>query len=120
MDVKRIQDLFRSTDDVDTDKLRSYLHADLQLTMIGVDGVDAPLDLPGYLNFLGESLAYRKDRGERTEHVPAKIKIDGECIAVRGVLRITSAGAPDEYHPYFDIMKLRDGKIAKYDIAYDI
>ncbi len=120
MDVSRIQDLFRCTDDGDADKLRGYLHADLQVTTIGVDGVDEPMDLPGYLRFLEESIAYRKDRGERTEHVPTGVKIDGQCIAVRGSLRITSASAPDEYHPYFDILKLREGKIAEYYIAYDI
>jgi ketosteroid isomerase-like protein len=120
MDVARIQDLFRATDDADADKLRDFLHPELQLTMIGVEGVDEPFDLPGYLRFLAESVAYRDDRGERTEHVPTKIKIDAECIAVRGHLRITSASEPDEYHPYFDILKLRDGKIVEYNIAYDI
>jgi hypothetical protein len=67
-----------------------------------------------------ESVAYRDDRGERIEQVPTQIKIDGECIAVRGHLRIASASEPDEYHPYFDTWKLRDGKIVEYNIAYDI
>jgi hypothetical protein len=52
--------------------------------------------------------------------VPTKIKIDGDLIAIRGHLRITAPGEADEYHPYMDILKLRDGKIAQYDIAYDI
>ena len=120
MDVSQIQDLFRCTDEGETDKLRAYLHPDLELTMIGVEGVDTPFDLSGYLKFLEESIAYRKDRGERTEHVPTKVKIDGDRIAIRGQLRITSRDEPDEYHPYFDILELRDDKIVEYDIAYDI
>ena len=120
MDLTRVQDLFRCTDDGDADGLRRYLHPDLRVTMIGVDGVAEPLDLPAYLRFVGEGIAYRKGRGERTEHVPTRVKIDGARIAVRGYLRIARAGEPDEYHPYFDIWKLRDGRIVEYDIAYDL
>ena len=120
MDLQRVQDLFCATDDADADKLRDYLHPDLELTMIGVEGVDEPLDLPGYLAFLADSVAHRSGRGERTEHVPTNVKIEGDRIAVRGHLRITCVGAPDEYYPYFDILKLRDGKIIEYNIAFDV
>ncbi|MAG29862.1 MAG: hypothetical protein CL908_03090 [Deltaproteobacteria bacterium] len=120
MDVKQLQDLFRATDDGDANKLRNYLHPELILTMIGVEGVDGPLDLPGYLQFLDSSIAYRKERGERTEHVPTKVKIQGDLIAIRGYLRIISPGEPDAYLPFLDIQKLRDGKIAEYNIAFDI
>ncbi len=88
--------------------------------MTGVEGIDTPLDLPGYLGFLAESVAYRSGWGERSEDVPTKIKIEGELIAVRGDLRITGAGEPDEYSPYLDILKLREGQIAEYNIAFDI
>jgi len=120
MDVRQVQDLFRCTDDGDMDGLRAHLHPDLRVTMIGVEGVREPFDLPGYLRFLEQSIAYREGRGERTDHLPTRIKIDGERIAVRGQLRITSRGEPDEYHPYFDILELRDGRIIEYRIAYDI
>jgi ketosteroid isomerase-like protein len=119
MDLASVQDLFRRTDDGDFEGLRRYLHPDLRVTMIGVDGVTEPLDLPAYLRFLDEGIAYRKGRGERTEHVPTKVRIDGGCIAVRGHLRIARASGPDEYHPYFDLWKLRDGQIVDYHIVYD-
>ena len=120
MDVSRMQDLFRCTDDGDAAKLREYLHPDLQLTGIGVDGIDGPIDLPSYLKFLAQSIAEHSARGERSEHVPTSIMIEGPYIAVRGQLRITSKTAPDEYYPYFDILKLRDGKIVEYNIAFGI
>jgi ketosteroid isomerase-like protein len=120
MDERQIQEFFRSTDAGEQDELRNYLHADVRVTLIGVEGVLEPFDLGGYLRFIAESIAHRKSRGERTEHVPTRIKIDGDRIAIRGHLRITAPGEADEVHPYMDILKLRDGKIAEYDIAYDI
>lgn len=120
MDQKQIQDLFRATDDGDQERLRRYLHGELVLTMIGVEGVDAPLDLEGYLRFLEEGIAYRQSRGERTEHVPTHVKAGAALVAIRGYLRITSPDAPDEYHPYTDLWKLRDGQIIEYNIAYGI
>jgi hypothetical protein len=52
--------------------------------------------------------------------VPTKVKIQGDLIAIRGYLRIISPGEPDAYLPFLDIQKLRDGKIAEYNIAFDI
>jgi ketosteroid isomerase-like protein len=120
MDATQIQEFFRSTDAGEQDELRNYLHADVRVAMIGVEGVDEPFDLGGYLRFLAASIAHRKSRGERTEHLPTRIKIDGDLIAIRGHLKITAPSQADEYHPYMDILKLRDGKIAEYNIAYDI
>ena len=88
--------------------------------MIGVEGVAAAFDLAAYLKFLEESIAYRQGRGERTEHVPVRVKIDGSIVAIRGYLRITHRDEADEYHPYTDLWKLRDGRIVEYNIAYDI
>lgn len=120
MDEKQVQDLFRATDDGDEERLRRYLHPELELRMIGVEGVEAPLDRSSYLRFLQASIAHRSERGERTEHVPVRVKIAGSTIAVRGYLRIVSKDAADAYHPYTDLWKLRDGQIVEYDIAYDI
>lgn len=120
MELKQVQDLFFATDDGDAERLVTYLHPDLVLNMIGVDGVDAPLDRESYFGFLKESIAYREGRGERTEHVPAHVQIDGDTIAVRGYLRIASKEAADEYHPYMDLLKLRDGKIVEYNIAFGV
>lgn len=120
MDEKTIQEFFCATDDGDFERLRQHLHPELVVTTIGIEGVDEPFDLPSYLKFLEDNIAYRKDRGERTEHVPTHVKIDGAYIAIRGFLRITSPEAADEYHPYTDILKLRDGRIREYNIAYDI
>jgi ketosteroid isomerase-like protein len=120
MDKKQIEDLFRATDDGDAERLCRYFHPDLVLTMLGVEGVDAPFDRPGYLRFLEESIAYRSGRGEQTEHVPTHVKIGDAMIAIRGLLRISSRDEADEYHPYTDLLKLRDGQIVEYNIAYDI
>ena len=120
MDLKQVQDLFRATDDGDRGRLEEYLHPDLVLNMIGVDGVDAPLDRVAYLQFLEDSIAYRSSRQERTEHVPTHVKIAETVIAVRGFLKIEIAGEADQYHPYTDLLKLRDGQIVEYNIAYDI
>jgi ketosteroid isomerase-like protein len=120
MNLVQVQHLFRCTDDGDAEGMCRFLHPDLRVTMIGVDGVAEPLDLAAYLRFHGDGIAYRKSRGERTEHVPTGVMIEGARIAIRGYLRITHPGEPDEYHPYFDIWKLRDGKIVEYNIVYDL
>ena len=120
MDEKAIQEFFRATDDGDFERMRSHLHPELVVTTIGIEGVDEPFDLPSYLKYLEDNIAYRSDRGERTEHVPTHVKIDGVCIVIRGFLRITSPGAADEYHPYTDLLKLRDGRIHDYNSAYEI
>jgi hypothetical protein len=120
MDEKTIQEFFRYTDDADTARLERYLHPELVVSTIGIEGVDQPFDLPSYLKFLEENVAYRSERGERTEHVPTHVKIGGAFIAIRGYLKITSPEAADEYHRYTDVLKLQDGKIREYNIAYDI
>jgi hypothetical protein len=120
MTEKEVQELVRATDDGDVECLRRYLHPELELNMIGVEGVDAPLDRETYLGFLGDSITDRSGRGERTEHVPAHVMIDGGTIAIRGYLRITTRAEADQYHPYTDLLKLRDGQIVEYNIAYDI
>jgi len=120
MDLSRIQDLFRATDEGDAERLARYLHPELVLNMFGVEGVEKPFDLQGYLDFLAESIRYRKDRGEYTEHVPTHVKIEDSVVAVRGFLKITFPDEPDQYHPYTDLLKLRDGQIVEYNIAYDI
>lgn len=123
MDLKQIQDLFRATDKGDSQRLCKYIHPEVVLTMVGVEGVDAPFDRPGYFRFLEESIRYREGRNERTEHVPAHVKIEGSTIVVRGFLKIEkneSAEEADEYHPYTDVLKIRDGQIVEYDILYDI
>ena len=120
MDLKQVQELFFATDDGDAERLVGYLHPELVLNMIGVDGVDAPFDRESYFAFLKESIAYREGRGERTEHVPTHVQIEGETIAVRGYLRIASKEAADEYQPYMDLLKLRDGKIVEYNIAFGV
>jgi hypothetical protein len=119
-DVGDIQEFFRVTDDGVTDRLRDYLHPDLRVFTIGIEGVEEPMDREGYLKFTEEMIAFRKSRGERTEHVPTRVLIEESYIAMRGYLRITSQSEPDDYHPYMDILKLRDGKILEYNIAYDI
>jgi ketosteroid isomerase-like protein len=120
LDEKQIQDLFRATDEGDAERVSRCLHPDVVVTMIGVDGVDEPFDRAGYLRFLQESIAYRSGRGERTEHIPEKIRIGGTRVAIRGHLRITSPDAADDYHPYTDVWNLRDGRIVDYFIAYDL
>jgi len=120
LDERQVQDLFRATDDADPERLCRYLHPEIVVTMIGVDGVDAPFDRDGYLRFLADSLAHRRDRGERTEHVPVQVMIGDATIVVRGYLRIISKVAADAYHPYTDLWKLRDGRIVEYDIAYGV
>ncbi|MBW2423233.1 MAG: hypothetical protein JRG86_03245, partial [Deltaproteobacteria bacterium] len=81
MDERTIQGFFRATDDGDFEVLRKHLHPEVIVTMIGVEGVDAPFDLSSYLKFLEENIAGRQSVGERTEHVPTHVKIDGACIA---------------------------------------
>ncbi len=120
MDLMKIQDLFRATDEADADRLMRYLHSELVLNMVGVEGVEKPLDRPTYLAFLAESVRDREGRRERTEHLPTHVKIEGSVIAVRGFLKITCPDEPDAYHPYTDLLKLRDGQIVEYNIAYDI
>jgi ketosteroid isomerase-like protein len=120
MDLMEIQDLFRATDSGDAERLAQYLHPALVLNMIGVEGTEEPLDLPSYLAFLAEAIRDRESRHEHTEHVPTHVKIEETVIAVRGFLKITLPDEPDQYHPYTDLMRLRDGKIVEYNIAYDI
>jgi hypothetical protein len=119
-DAGDIQEFFRVTDAGETDRLRDYLHDDVRVVLIGVDGVDEPMGKADYLEFIRESIAHRTSRGERTEHIPTKQLIEDRYVALRGYLRIASSLGPDEYHPYMDILKFRDGRIVQYDIAYDI
>ncbi len=120
MDLMEIQDLFRATDAADVDRLTRYLHPELVLNMVGVEGVEKPFDRPSYFEFLAESVRYREGRRERTEHLPTHVKIESSVIALRGFLKITFPDEPDQYHPYTDLLKLRDGQIIEYNIAYDI
>ena len=115
-----MQSLFRATDSGDTEMLIEHLHPELVVNMMGVEGVEKPFDRSDYFAFLEESIEYRSGRGEHTEHVPTHVKIEKAVIAVHGFLKITFPDSPDEYHPYTDLLKLRDGKIVEYNIAYDI
>ena len=120
MDLLDFQDLFRATDEGNGERLSKYLHADLELNLPGVEGVDEPSDRQGYLAFLTESNRFREQRHERTEHLPTHIKIEGSFVAVRGFLKITLPAQPDQYHPYTDLLKLHQGQIIEYNIGYDI
>ena len=120
MDVKQIQEMFRAEDSGDVDTLRQFLHPDLVVNLIGVEEVDGPLSCDGFLRFLEHVVADRASRGERIEHIPSAVKIEGEFVAIRGLLRTCRPGEPDDFAPYMDLLKLRDGKIAEYNIAFDI
>ena len=120
MDLMQIQEMFRATDAADGKRLCEYLHPDLVLRLVGVEGAEAPFDRPAYFRFLEESNADRRGRNERTEHIPTHVKIGRSVIAVRGFLKIEIPGEADQYHPFTDLLKLRDDQIVEYDIAYDI
>jgi len=120
VDVKQIQDMFRAEDSADVGTLRRFLHPDLVVNLIGVEEADSPLDLEGFLRFLEHVVADRASRGERIEHIPSAVKIEGNFVAVRGLLRTCFPKEPDRFVPYVDILRLKDGRIAEYNIAFGI
>jgi len=120
VDVKQIQEMFRAEDSGDVDTLRQFLHPDLVVNLIGVEEADGSLGRDGFMQFLQHVVADRASRGERIEHIPSAVKVEGDFIAIRGVLRTCRPGEPDYFTPYMDLLKLRDGKIAEYNIAFDI
>ena len=61
-DVGDIQEFFRVSDAGETDRLGEYLHPDIRVILIGVEGVDEPMDKDGYLRFIHENVAYRESR----------------------------------------------------------
>jgi ketosteroid isomerase-like protein len=120
VDVKQIQEMFRAEDSADADTVRQFLHPDLVVNLIGVEEADSPLSRDGFLSFLEHVVADRASRGERIEHIPSIVKIEGDFVAIRGLLRTCYPGEPDQFVPYMDILKLRDGRIAEYNIAFGI
>lgn len=120
VDVKQIQEMFRAEDAAEVDTVRQFLHPELVVNLIGVEEVDGPLGRDGFLRFLEHVFADRAGRGERIEHIPSVVKIEGDFVAIRGLLRTCCPGEPDQFTPYTDILKLRDGRIAEYNIAFGI
>ena len=120
MDVKQIQEMFRAEDSADVDTLREFLHPDLVVNLIGVEEAHSSLSRDGFMQFLQHVVADRASRGERIEHIPSAVKIEGDFVAIRGLLRTFRPGEPDDFAPYMDLLKLRDGRIAEYNIAFDI
>ena len=120
VDVKQIQEMFRAEDAAEVDTVRQFLHPELVVNLIGVEEVDGPLGRDGFLRFLEHVFADRAGRGERIEHIPSVVKIEGDFVAIRGLLRTCCPGEPEQFTPYTDILKLRDGRIAEYNIAFGI
>ncbi|EQB08090.1 hypothetical protein L288_08685 [Sphingobium quisquiliarum P25] len=119
MTLEEIQQFFRYSDDVDREKLREWLHPDLLLTAINV-GLEKPLNLEEYLDFIERMKTYHADRGEVTKHIPTNVLIEGDFIAISGHVLHSYPDKADEYSTYFDFWKLRDGKIVEYSIAHDL
>ena len=118
MDVESFQDMFRVLDQVDGSSLRNdYLHPDMVVNVLGVEGLDAPLTRDQFISFLHESKNYRDERGESFAHIPSLVKVQGNMAFVDGLLLLTYPEAVDEYQKYTDFFKLQDDRIIEYNLV---
>lgn len=108
------QEYFRALDALEIDRLCSeYLDRDLTVYIIGVEGVDAPLNRDQFL----EVVKGGNTGDQAVVHIPGIVKSQGNLAFVDGYLRVSAPGQPDNYGKFSDYFKFRDGKIYEYNIC---
>ena len=114
MDTKYFQDYFLALDSLQTQELcEKYLHEELLVFVIGVEGVDSPLNREQFL----ELVETGHSKSQSVLHIPGIIKFEGALAFVDGYLKTSVAGQPDHYGKFTDYFKFADGKIVEYNIC---
>ena len=114
MDSKYFQAYFAALDSLQTEELcMRYLHDDLRVFVIGVQGVDSPLDREQFLQLVESG----HSDSQSVLHIPGIVKSEGNLAFVDGYLKTSIAGQPDHYGKFTDYFKFTDGKIVEYNIC---
>ena len=114
MDEAFFQEYFRVLDSLEMDALNDrYLHPNLTVYIIGVEGVDEPLNREQFL----EVVKAGNSGGQAVLHIPGIVKSQGNLAFVDGYLKISRLGSADNYDKFTDYFKFRDGKIYEYNIC---
>ena len=114
MNVKYFQDYFTALDTLQRDLLcDSYLHDELKVFVIGVEGVVSPLDREQFFELVetGHSDTHF------VVHIPGIVRSEGNLAFVDGYLRTSTDGQPDHYGKFTDYFKFKDNKIVEYNIC---
>lgn len=108
-----VTDLFKSIDDMDTDKFASFLDEDVIFTFgnnptaVGLDATkEAVSGFFSSINGLSHELL-------NTWH-------DGDAVIVQGVVTYTRKDDKKVAVPFCDVFKMKDDKIAQYLIYMDV
>ena len=114
MDVKYFQEYFVALDSLQVEELcEIYLHEDLKVFIIGVDGVKSPLDRTQFLDLVrsGHSDTHS------VVHIPGIVKSEGNLAFVDGYIKTSFTDQPDLYGKFTDYFKFSGGKILEYNIC---
>lgn len=114
MDDAFFQEYFRALDSLEVDSLcNEYLHKDLTVYIIGVEGVDTPLNRDQFL----EVVKGGNSGDQAVIHIPGIVKSQANLAFVDGYLKVSAPGKADNYGKFTDYFKFRDGKIYEYNIC---
>ena len=114
MDDAFFQEYFRTLDSLEVDTLcNEYLHPDLTVYIIGVEGVDFPLNRDQFLEIVKGGNA----GDQAVIHIPGIVKSQGSLAFVDGYLKVSTPGRADHYGKFTDYFKFKDGKIHEYNIC---
>lgn len=114
MDDAFFQEYFRALDSLEIDRLcNEYLHPALTVYIIGVEGVDTPLNRDQFL----EVVKGGNSGDHAVIHIPGIVKSQGNLAFVDGYLKVSAPGQADNYGKFTDYFKFRDGKIYEYNIC---
>lgn len=114
MDAKYFQGYFVALDSLQVEELCDvYLHKDLRVFIIGVEGVVSPLDRAQFLDLVqtGHSDSHS------VIHIPGIVKSEGNLAFVDGYIKTSFVDQPDLYGKFTDFFKFSDGEIMEYNIC---
>lgn len=114
MDDAFFQEYFMALDSLEIDALcNEYLHPDLTVYIIGVEGVDAPLNRDQFLEIVRSG-----NSGEQSViHIPGIVKSQGNLAFVDGYLKVSVPDRADNYSKFTDYFKFKGDKIYEYNIC---
>ena len=114
LDAKYFQEYFVALDSLQKEELcNRYLHDQLRVFVIGVEGVESPLDRVQFLELVGTG----HSDSQSVVHIPGIVKSEGNLAFVDGYLRTSIAGQPDHYGKFTDSFKFKDDRIIEYNIC---
>ena len=123
MDKMQFQTMFKAIDQSDMERIEPFLHPELTVHMLGVEGQEAPLDKQGLLEYFKKVMKDRKSQGGTVQHVPSWIVIQENLASVHGTVRSTFPDVP-EYRSLIGIcyagVGIKDKAISEGKEAFDL